>query len=72
MAGNKNVEHLQEVGLFSACTDRELTQVARATDEVSVPAGAGREQPDLLQVLDVLVASHVSTFQATPDRKSVV
>ena len=39
MAGNKNVEQLQEVGLFSACTDRELTQVARATDEVSVPAG---------------------------------
>ncbi|MGZ4680996.1 MAG: cyclic nucleotide-binding domain-containing protein [Acidimicrobiales bacterium] len=39
MAGNKNVERLQDVALFSACTDRELTQIARAMDEVSVSAG---------------------------------
>ncbi len=39
MAGNKNVERLQDVALFAACTDRELTQVARAMDEVSVDAG---------------------------------
>ena len=39
MAGNKNIERLQDVGLFSACTDRELTQIARAMDEVSVVAG---------------------------------
>ncbi len=41
MAGNRNVERLQEVALFSACTDRELAPVVRAMDEVSV--GAGKE-----------------------------
>jgi CRP/FNR family cyclic AMP-dependent transcriptional regulator len=39
MARNPNVERLQDVALFSACTDRELTQIARASDEVSVEAG---------------------------------
>lgn len=39
MTGKKNVERLQEVALFSACTDRELTQIARAMDEVSVSPG---------------------------------
>jgi CRP-like cAMP-binding protein len=39
MTGKKNVERLQEVALFSACTDRELTQIVRAMDEVSVSPG---------------------------------
>lgn len=39
MAGKKNVEQLREVALFSACTDRELAQVVRAMDEISVAAG---------------------------------
>jgi CRP-like cAMP-binding protein len=39
MAGTKNVEQLQKVALFSACTDRELAPIVRAMDEVSVPAG---------------------------------
>ena len=41
MAGTKNVEQLQKVVLFSACTDRELAPIVRAMDEVSV--GAGKE-----------------------------
>jgi CRP-like cAMP-binding protein len=39
MAGNANVERLREVGLFSSCTDKELAEIARSTDEVSVDAG---------------------------------
>jgi CRP/FNR family cyclic AMP-dependent transcriptional regulator len=41
MAGKKNVEQLQHVPLFSACTERELAPIVRAMDEVSV--GAGKE-----------------------------
>ena len=39
MARNSKVDRLQDVPLFSACTERELTQIARATDEVDVAAG---------------------------------
>jgi CRP/FNR family transcriptional regulator, cyclic AMP receptor protein len=36
MARSKKADHLRRVQLFSACTDRELDQIARACDEVSV------------------------------------
>lgn len=39
MARNANVERLQDVPLFSSCTDKELTQIARASDELEVDAG---------------------------------
>jgi CRP-like cAMP-binding protein len=32
-------ERLGEVSLFGSCTDRELTQIARAGDEVTVASG---------------------------------
>ena len=33
-------DQLRDVSLFGSCTDRELSQVARAGDEISVDAGA--------------------------------
>ncbi len=33
------LDHLASVSLFSACSKRELQKIARASDEVSVPAG---------------------------------
>jgi len=45
------LDHLRNVPLFSACTNKELETIARATDEITLPAGhvltdqgqAGRE-----------------------------
>lgn len=34
------VQLLKQVGLFSACTTKELSKIAALADEVSVPAGA--------------------------------
>ena len=40
MAGKKQyLAHLRNVSLFSGCTDRDLSKIARAADEVTVPAG---------------------------------
>ena len=38
MARNNKVDHLRDVSLFSACTVKELTLIARASDEVTVDA----------------------------------
>ena len=38
MARNRKTEQLREVPLFSACTDKELAQIARACDEMTVDA----------------------------------
>ena len=40
MARNTKTEQLRGVQLFSACTDKELAQIARACDEVSVDSQA--------------------------------
>jgi CRP/FNR family cyclic AMP-dependent transcriptional regulator len=40
MVGKKqHLEHLRNVSLFSACTERDLAKIAKAGDEVMVPAG---------------------------------
>ena len=40
MAGKKQyLAHLRNVSLFSGCTDRDLAKIAKAADEVTVPAG---------------------------------
>ena len=39
MARNSKVDQLQDVQLFSSCTVKELTQIARAADEVDVEPG---------------------------------
>lgn len=39
MARNSHLDHLAAVPLFSACSKKELQAVARASDEVSIPAG---------------------------------
>jgi CRP/FNR family cyclic AMP-dependent transcriptional regulator len=40
MVGKKqHLEHLRNVSLFSACTERDLAKIAKAGDEVVVPAG---------------------------------
>jgi len=39
MARQSHLDHLAAVPLFSACSKKELQAVARATDEVTVPAG---------------------------------
>jgi CRP/FNR family cyclic AMP-dependent transcriptional regulator len=39
MASDSKTDHLRHVQLFSACTDKELAQIARACDEVTVDAG---------------------------------
>jgi CRP/FNR family cyclic AMP-dependent transcriptional regulator len=33
------LDHLRNVPLFSACTNKELETIARATDEITLPAG---------------------------------
>ena len=40
MARNTKTDQLRGVQMFSACTDKELAQIARACDEVAVDAGA--------------------------------
>jgi CRP-like cAMP-binding protein len=58
MVGKKqHLEHLSDVALFSACSQRDLGKIARAGDEVVVPAGyvladqgqAGREAYVILE-----------------------
>jgi CRP/FNR family cyclic AMP-dependent transcriptional regulator len=39
MSGKSTVDHLQDVQLFSSCTDKELSLIARASDEVTVADG---------------------------------
>ncbi|HEX7442264.1 MAG TPA: cyclic nucleotide-binding domain-containing protein [Acidimicrobiales bacterium] len=39
MVRNSKVDSLQDVPLFSSCTVKELTQIARAADEVTVAEG---------------------------------
>lgn len=39
MASSKYLDHLLKVPLFSSCSKKELTKIARATDEVRVEAG---------------------------------
>jgi CRP/FNR family cyclic AMP-dependent transcriptional regulator len=34
------LEHLRGVPLFSSCTNKDLEKIARAGDEISVPAGS--------------------------------
>jgi len=36
---NAYLDHLRQVPLFSACTDKDLAKIARAGDEVTVPDG---------------------------------
>jgi CRP-like cAMP-binding protein len=40
MAGKKTVEHLRNVALFAACTNKDLEKIAKASDEVSMTAGS--------------------------------
>jgi CRP/FNR family cyclic AMP-dependent transcriptional regulator len=39
MAHDKKLERLAKVRLFSACTNKELALIGKASDEVNVPAG---------------------------------
>ena len=39
MAKDSKLEHLAQVRLFSACSNKELALIGRASDEVRVPAG---------------------------------
>jgi CRP-like cAMP-binding protein len=39
MARTSHLSHLGSVSLFSACSNKELQAVARATDELTLPAG---------------------------------
>jgi CRP-like cAMP-binding protein len=39
MARQSHLDHLASVSLFSACSKKELQAVARASDEVDLPAG---------------------------------
>jgi CRP/FNR family cyclic AMP-dependent transcriptional regulator len=51
MARDRKLDRLGKVRLFSSCTDKELGQIGKASDEVTVPTGkeivtqgtAGRE-----------------------------
>lgn len=40
MAKNSKLDQLARVRLFSACSNKELTTIGRASDEVTVPDGA--------------------------------
>jgi CRP-like cAMP-binding protein len=40
MARNTKTDQLQGVQMFSACTEKELAQIARACDELAVEPGA--------------------------------
>jgi CRP/FNR family cyclic AMP-dependent transcriptional regulator len=64
MARQSHLDHLAAVSLFAACSKKELQAVARATDEVVLPAGralceqgaTGREAFIILQgSADVLI-----------------
>lgn len=54
---SKHLEHLAEISLFSALSKRDLTVIAKASDEITVPAGhvlvdqgdAGREMFVILE-----------------------
>jgi CRP/FNR family transcriptional regulator, cyclic AMP receptor protein len=39
MARNSYLDHLSAVPLFSACSKKELQAVAKASDEINLPAG---------------------------------
>ncbi len=39
MASKQALEHLKNVSLFSACSKKDLDRIARAGDEISMPAG---------------------------------
>jgi CRP/FNR family transcriptional regulator, cyclic AMP receptor protein len=39
MARQTHLDHLASVSLFSACSKKELQAVARASDEIDLPAG---------------------------------
>jgi len=39
MAQDPKLAHLAQVRLFSSCTKKELEQISRASDEITVPAG---------------------------------
>ena len=39
MPPDKKIQHLADTWLFSSCSQRELTQISRACDEVEVKAG---------------------------------
>jgi CRP/FNR family cyclic AMP-dependent transcriptional regulator len=39
MAKDSKLEHLAQVRLFSACNNKELALIGRASDEIRVPAG---------------------------------
>jgi CRP-like cAMP-binding protein len=39
MAKDSKLEHLAQVRLFSACSNKELALIGRASDEIKVPAG---------------------------------
>jgi len=64
MARQSHLDHLAAVSLFAACSKKELQAVARATDEVALPAGralceqgaSGREAFVILEgTADVLI-----------------
>lgn len=38
-ASDQHIKHLSDVPLFSACSKKDLQKVARASDEIDVPAG---------------------------------
>lgn len=38
-ASERHIQHLSDVPLFSACSKKDLQKVARASDEIDVPAG---------------------------------
>ncbi len=41
MASKKaSLEHLRNVSLFSACSNKDLEKIAKAGDEISMPAGS--------------------------------
>jgi CRP/FNR family transcriptional regulator, cyclic AMP receptor protein len=57
MARASHTQHLSNVPLFSALSNRDLQKVARASDEVSVPAGKmlveqGRTGREAFVILD--------------------
>ncbi len=39
MARTSHLDHLAQVALFSACSKKELQHVAKASDELTLPAG---------------------------------
>ena len=40
MARKDSVEKLRQVALFSSCSQRDLSKIARAADEIAIPAGS--------------------------------